>query len=158
VNTALLSRTNANTRADQIRRTLSLASLDKLLLVSTDSSHRERVIAGVQKAGRELVWRDSDEEKLFPRDYERALVLAAKRGLRASIPTVCAETRLAHPCLERAIGRKCRFTRLPLNKKNPPRIDGTPACHPRPRVVSLRSHDRWARPCVLADYRHIYIS
>jgi hypothetical protein len=74
-------------RAEQIRRTLSLASLDTLLLISADQRHRDRFIAGVSRAGKDLVWRDKDEDKLYPRDYERALVLAAKRGLRESTPS-----------------------------------------------------------------------
>ena len=73
---------NADGSADHIRRTLSLASMDALLALSTDPEHRERVLADVGRAGREFVWRDHDEERLLPRDYERALVLAAKRGLR----------------------------------------------------------------------------
>ncbi|KAK1925541.1 hypothetical protein DB88DRAFT_484264 [Papiliotrema laurentii] len=76
---------NIQETADQIRRTLSLASVDALLLISTDSSQRDRVLADVGRAGRDFVWRDDDEEKLFPKDYERALVLAAKRGIRSFI-------------------------------------------------------------------------
>lgn len=53
--------------------------------MSADPEHRDRVLAGVGRAGRDFVWRDHDEEKLFPKDYERALVLAAKRGLRSFI-------------------------------------------------------------------------
>jgi hypothetical protein len=69
--------------ADQIRRTLSLANLDSLLLLSANpKGEREKLLAEVSKAGRELVWRDKNEKRLFPRDTERALVLAFKRGLR----------------------------------------------------------------------------
>lgn len=70
-------------RADQIRRTLSLASLDHLLLVSTNQGgERDRLLAEVQKAGKDLVWRDAKERKLYPRDVERTVILATKRGLR----------------------------------------------------------------------------
>ena len=68
--------------ADQIRRTLSLASLDALLLLSADASSRDKLLAEVSRAGRDLVWRDHDEKRLFPKDTERASVLAAKRGIR----------------------------------------------------------------------------
>ncbi|ORY24308.1 hypothetical protein BCR39DRAFT_547390 [Naematelia encephala] len=70
--------------ADQIRRTLSLASLDALLVLSSNpSGERDRFIAEVSKAGRDLVWRDKDEKRLLPKDTERASVLAFKRGLRS---------------------------------------------------------------------------
>ncbi|KAK4685278.1 hypothetical protein P7C73_g4880, partial [Tremellales sp. Uapishka_1] len=68
--------------ADQIRRTLSLANLDSLLLISQNpSGEREKLMAEVK----DLVWRGSDERKLFPQDGERASVLAIKRGLRSFI-------------------------------------------------------------------------
>jgi hypothetical protein len=57
-----------------------------LLLISADQRHRDQFIAGVSRAGKDLVWRDKNEDKLYPKDYERALVLAAKRGLRESEP------------------------------------------------------------------------
>ncbi|WVR06354.1 hypothetical protein IAU60_003385 [Kwoniella sp. DSM 27419] len=70
--------------ADQIRRTLSLASLDTLLLISSNpSGEREKLIKEVSRAGKDLVWRDKDEKRVLPRDSERASVLAAKRGLRS---------------------------------------------------------------------------
>ena len=69
--------------ASQIRRTLSMASLDHLLLLSQNpSGEREKLLKEVSRAGKELVWRNENERKLFPRDGERALILAAKRGLR----------------------------------------------------------------------------
>ncbi|OCF43564.1 hypothetical protein I317_02582 [Kwoniella heveanensis CBS 569] len=75
---------NLSETADQIRRTLSLASLDSLLLLSTNhSGEREKLIKEVSKAGKDLVWRDKDEKKVLPRDSERAGILAAKRGLRS---------------------------------------------------------------------------
>ncbi len=70
-------------RADQIRRTLSLASLDQLLLISNNQAgERDRLLAQVSRAGKELVWREQDEKRLLPRDTERTLVLAMKRGMR----------------------------------------------------------------------------
>jgi hypothetical protein len=70
-------------RADQIRRTLSLASLDHLLVLSANQGgERERLLAEVQRAGKDLVWRDAKEKRLYPKDAERTLVLATKRGLR----------------------------------------------------------------------------
>ncbi|WWC88699.1 uncharacterized protein L201_003612 [Kwoniella dendrophila CBS 6074] len=75
---------NLSETADQIRRTLSLASLDSLLLLSTNpSGERDKLIAEVSKVGKDLVWRQKDEKKLLPRDPERAGVLALKRGLRS---------------------------------------------------------------------------
>lgn len=53
--------------------------------MSADAEHRERVLAEVGRAGRDFVWRTQDEGKALPRDYERALVLAAKRGIRSFI-------------------------------------------------------------------------
>ena len=76
-------------RADQIRRTLSFASVDQLLALSVDSDHRDKVIAEVSRAGKDLLWRDKDEKRLFPRDAERALVLALKRGMRESLVAPC---------------------------------------------------------------------
>jgi len=70
-------------RADQIRRTLSLASLDQLLLISNNQAgERDRLLAQVSRAGKELIWREQDEKRLLPRDTERTLVLAMKRGMR----------------------------------------------------------------------------
>ena len=70
-------------RADQIRRTLSLANLDHLLLLSQNpSGEREKLLKEVSRAGKELVWRSEDEQRLFPRDGERAIILALKRGIR----------------------------------------------------------------------------
>ncbi|WWD04851.1 hypothetical protein V865_002922 [Kwoniella europaea PYCC6329] len=75
---------NLSETADQIRRTLSLASLDSLLLLSTNpSGERDKLIAEVSKAGKDLVWRSQNEKKLLPRDPERAGILALKRGLRS---------------------------------------------------------------------------
>ncbi|WVQ96654.1 hypothetical protein IAU59_003760 [Kwoniella sp. CBS 9459] len=75
---------NLSETADQIRRTLSLASLDSLLLLSTNhSGERDKLIKEVSRAGKDLVWRDKDEKKVLPRDSERAGILAAKRGLRS---------------------------------------------------------------------------
>lgn len=68
--------------ADQIRRTLSLASVDSLLLLSANQSERTKFLAEVSRAGRGLVWRDEGELCLLPQDNERAVVLALKRGLR----------------------------------------------------------------------------
>lgn len=73
-------------RADQIRRTLSLANLDHLLLLSQNpSGEREKLLKEVSRAGKELVWRSEDEQRLFPRDGERAIILALKRGIRELI-------------------------------------------------------------------------
>lgn len=47
-----------------------------------DQERRDQFISGVTRAGRDLVWRDKDEKKVYPTDAERAVVLAAKRGLR----------------------------------------------------------------------------
>ncbi|WVF69152.1 hypothetical protein IAT40_003927 [Kwoniella sp. CBS 6097] len=75
---------NLSETADQIRRTLSLASLDSLLLLSTNhAGERDKLIKEVSRAGKDLVWRDKDEKKVLPRDSERAGILAAKRGLRS---------------------------------------------------------------------------
>jgi hypothetical protein len=69
--------------ADQIRRTLSLASLDSLLLLSQNhGGERTKLIEELSRRGKGFVWRDEYEQRLFPRDSERAGVLAAKRGLR----------------------------------------------------------------------------
>lgn len=43
---------------------------------------RERFVAEVARAGRELVWRDKDDHPLYPRDGEQTFVLASKRALR----------------------------------------------------------------------------
>lgn len=60
-----------------------MASLDHLLLLSQNQAgEREKLMKEVSRAGKELVWRSENERKLFPRDGERALILAAKRGLR----------------------------------------------------------------------------
>lgn len=73
-------------RADDIRRTLSLANLDSLIMITrNEDGERERLLAEVSRAGRELVWRSSNEKRLFPGDAERAVVLASKRGLRSFI-------------------------------------------------------------------------
>ncbi|WWC70734.1 uncharacterized protein I206_104685 [Kwoniella pini CBS 10737] len=75
---------NLSETADQIRRTLSLASLDSLLLISANhSGERDKLLAEVSKVGKDLVWRAQDEKKLLPRDPERAGILALKRGLRS---------------------------------------------------------------------------
>jgi len=72
-------------RADQIRRTLSLASLDQLLVLSANQAgERDRLLAQVSRVGKDLVWREHNEKRLLPRDTERALVLAFKRGMRES--------------------------------------------------------------------------
>lgn len=77
---------NLQETADQIRRTLSLASLDTLMTLSANTSgERNRLLKEVSRAGRDLVWRDKDDKKVFPRDTERALVLAARRALRSFI-------------------------------------------------------------------------
>jgi hypothetical protein len=52
------------------------------VLSANQAGERDKFIKEVSRAGRELVWRNKDEEKLFPRDTERAGVLAVKRGLR----------------------------------------------------------------------------
>nr|XP_031864219.1 uncharacterized protein CI109_000131 [Kwoniella shandongensis]KAA5531291.1 hypothetical protein CI109_000131 [Kwoniella shandongensis] len=74
---------NLSETADQIRRTLSLASLDSLVLLSRESEERAKLLAEVTRASRELVWRDEAEKKALPRDSERASILALKRGLRS---------------------------------------------------------------------------
>ncbi|WVQ83089.1 hypothetical protein IAT38_005227 [Cryptococcus sp. DSM 104549] len=74
---------NFQETADQIRRTLSLASLDSLALLSANHNERTKLIAEVSRAGKELMWRDSSEKKLLPQDRERAILLALKRGLRS---------------------------------------------------------------------------
>ncbi|OXG50365.1 hypothetical protein J010_02837 [Cryptococcus neoformans] len=76
---------NFQETADQIRRTLSLASVDSLLLLSASQSERTKFLAEVSRAGRGLVWRDEGELCLLPQDNERAVVLALKRGLRSFI-------------------------------------------------------------------------
>ncbi|WVQ73232.1 hypothetical protein IAR50_002798 [Cryptococcus sp. DSM 104548] len=76
---------NFSETADQIRRTLSLASLDQLAILSASHTERTKLIAEVSRAGRELVWRDASERPLLPQDTERAALLALKRGLRSFI-------------------------------------------------------------------------
>ncbi|ODO10135.1 hypothetical protein I350_02363 [Cryptococcus amylolentus CBS 6273] len=76
---------NFSETADQIRRTLSLASLDQLAILSTSHEERTRLITEVSRAGRKLVWRDASERPLLPQDTERAALLALKRGLRSFI-------------------------------------------------------------------------
>ena len=69
--------------ADQIRRTLSMANLDQLLRLSQNpSGEREKLLKEVSRAGKDLVWRSENERRLFPRDGERAVVLALKRAIR----------------------------------------------------------------------------
>lgn len=68
-------------RAAQIRRTISLASVDSLLKVAQDERMREQFLVNVKEQGRRMVWRDEREAKKLPGDAERALVLAIKRGL-----------------------------------------------------------------------------
>jgi hypothetical protein len=69
--------------ADQIRRTLSMANLDHLLILSQNpSGERERLLKEVSRAGKELVWRNENERRLFPQDGERAVILALKRAIR----------------------------------------------------------------------------
>jgi hypothetical protein len=72
----------AEISADQIRRTISLASLDHLLLLRHDQEERARVVSEISRAGRDLVWRSQDDKQLYPDDAERSIVLALKRGLR----------------------------------------------------------------------------
>lgn len=72
----------ADNSADQIRRTISLASLDALIILRNNEEERARVLATVTQAGRELVWRRQDEKKVYPDDAERVFVLAFKRALR----------------------------------------------------------------------------
>lgn len=76
-------------RAAQIRRTLSLASVDSLLRVAQDEEMREQFLVNVREQGKNLVWRDEKEAKKLPGDAERALVLAIKRGLRACSVSTC---------------------------------------------------------------------
>lgn len=72
-----------------------MASLDHLLLLSQNpSGEREKLLKEVSRAGKELVWRSENERKLFPRDGEQALILAAKRGLR-ELPLALANQPLA---------------------------------------------------------------
>jgi len=62
-----------------------MANLDHLLILSQNpSGERERLLKEVSRAGKELVWRSEDERRLFPRDGERAVILALKRALRES--------------------------------------------------------------------------
>ena len=75
-----------------------MASLDHLLLLSQNpSGEREKLLKEVSRAGKELVWRSENERKLFPRDRERALILAAKRGLRKLPPVSPYAEREADP-------------------------------------------------------------
>ncbi|WVO12586.1 hypothetical protein L204_100191 [Cryptococcus depauperatus] len=76
---------NFSEAADQIRRTLSLASLDSLILLSANHAERTRFFAEVSRAGRDLVWRKESERRLLPSNNERAALLALKRGLRSFI-------------------------------------------------------------------------
>lgn len=62
-----------------------MASLDQLIALQRDQQVREQFINDITRAGRELVWRDKDEKRLYPSDAERAIVLALKRGLRSFI-------------------------------------------------------------------------
>jgi hypothetical protein len=64
--------------AAQIRRTISLASLDTLLTIAQDDMERERFGQEIKS----MLWRDERETRKMPNDAERALVLAARRGLR----------------------------------------------------------------------------
>ncbi|KAJ9118968.1 hypothetical protein QFC24_005934 [Naganishia onofrii] len=68
-------------RANQIRRTLSLASVDSLLRVAQDQETRDQFLDNVKEHGKRMVWRDERERRKLPGDAERALVLAVKRGL-----------------------------------------------------------------------------
>jgi len=52
------------------------------MALQRDQERREQFLNGVTRAGRGLVWRDKDEKRLYPSDAERAIVLAATRGLR----------------------------------------------------------------------------
>ncbi|BEJ17573.1 hypothetical protein CspHIS471_0609740 [Cutaneotrichosporon sp. HIS471] len=76
---------NLSETADQIRRTISLASLDHLLLLRHDQEERARVVSELSRAGRGLVWRSQDDKQQYPDDAERSLILALKRGLRSFI-------------------------------------------------------------------------
>lgn len=70
--------------AAQIRRTISLASLDALLNIAQDDLERERFLLSMRETGKNMLWRDERETKKMPNDAERALVLAARRGLSES--------------------------------------------------------------------------
>jgi len=69
-------------RAAQIRRTISLASLDTLLSIAQDDNQREQFLTTVKETGKSMLWRDEKEARKMPNDAERALVLAFRRGLR----------------------------------------------------------------------------
>ncbi|KAJ9097633.1 hypothetical protein QFC21_004669 [Naganishia friedmannii] len=76
---------NISETANQIRRTLSLASVDSLLKVAQDQETRDQFLDNVKEHGKRMVWRDERERRKLPGDAERALVLAVKRGLRSFI-------------------------------------------------------------------------
>jgi hypothetical protein len=48
------------------------------------ANERDKLLAGVSRAGLDLVWRNKDAKRLYPTDPERASILAFKRGLRES--------------------------------------------------------------------------
>ncbi|KAJ9123945.1 hypothetical protein QFC22_000736 [Naganishia vaughanmartiniae] len=75
---------NISETANQIRRTLSLASVDSLLRVAQDQETRDQFLDNVKEHGKRMVWRDERERRKLPGDAERALVLAVKRGLSES--------------------------------------------------------------------------
>lgn len=68
-------------RAAQIRRTLSLASLDSLLTIAQNDQEREKFLLNVRATGKSMIWRDEKETRKLPNDVERALVLACRGGL-----------------------------------------------------------------------------
>lgn len=92
-------------RAHQIRRTISFASFDNLVQLHTNPDQRERFVAEVARAGRELVWRDKDDHPLYPRDGEQTFVLASKRALRKPHYPKTLTERLVHPLVHRPVRR-----------------------------------------------------
>lgn len=69
--------------AAEIRRTLSSATLSSALQTLQSSATSPADRAALLRRGRRAVWRPADEARKLPPDAERALVLAARRGLRS---------------------------------------------------------------------------
>ena len=133
-------------RADQIRRTLSLASLDNLLALSVNASgERDKLLAEVSKAGKDLVWRPDDEERLFPRDGERAVILAAKRGIRAFIGDLvrCADnSRIIHSSFQHSCWSQRSLDVVSHIQTSTPQSSYDTPRHLWRRTLSFRCHDR----------------
>jgi hypothetical protein len=91
------------------------------------------VLADVGRAGRDFVWRDDDEEKLFPKDYERALVLAAKRGIREyHCPRKLRKheltLRIVHSRFQRTIRYQCTAVAFPVSPEETLETGAAPSC------------------------------